>query len=1199
MDGEGLRISSRVARILIVGILVLAGLAGIRPAPAVAQSPPAAPAWAKARFDTGNTAFNPSESWLTTGNVASAALDWSTRINPKESPLVAGGVVYVGCAGDSFCALDATDGTVRWKTVVGAAVPSRTAALVGGFVYTTGSEYAHSTGATSPVLFALDAGSGAVGWKTRIMNGCCNGGNTPIAVAEGLVVQRWGEHLLAWDATTGIQRWIERLAVRGAPAIAGGVVYLQADSPALTVHALRASTGQTLWQSEPAGGDSGGVVASSGLVIVASDQTATSGRLSAFAAAGCGRSVCQPVWRSDLAPAPSGSPAVAGGLVYQGLSDGSYAAIDLTNGRPLWKAATGAGAQPAAGATVANGLLFGQSGGYLYAWGAAGCGGAVCQPLWSTPIAVDPWTSGTWTAGDTVVAHGRIYTVNNLVAHGWDPAAGELRVLSPRLNPPPPLTPPPVVPVVPPPVRTVPTTLNVPTGHLSIQRAIEASIPGDVIVVAPGIYHERLDFLGRAVEVRSTGGPEVTTIDGDGMSTVVAFRSKETRASVLRGFTVRNGLASPWGGGIVVGSASPTVVGNVITGNRSYGGGVGITVNGGAPAIVGNQVRANRSIGNQYAFTGGGGIKIDADSGAEVRGNLIEDNFAGAAGGLSAVSDGPMTITENVIRRNTAEAMAGGVLLHGAGILFAQNIVVDNTLVASDGVGGVAAGGGTLLFNTIAGNVSPGASGVAVAGALKGNVITGPPGRPVVECADPSHWTFEDNLVYSGDAQPSVGCEDDSLSADPRFVNPAAGDYRLGRESPAIDGGGTTPPQLPRVDAGGSPRVVDGNGDGVAVVDMGAYEAASPTAGVVHAGFHPLTPARLLDTRAGLGAPGQRLGGGTALDLQVTGRGGVPESGVSSVVLNVTVTEATATSFLTAWPTGVARPLASNLNYVAGQTVPNLVTVKVGEGGKVSLYNHAGTAHVIADVTGWYGADGSRYTPVTPSRILDTRAALGAPAGPVGPASVLALQVTGRGGVPATGVSAVVLNVTVTEPTATSFLTAWPAGVARPLTSNLNQVPGQTVPNLVIVKVGEGGKVDLYNHAGTAHLIADVAGWFGDGAESTFTALPPARILDTRTATKMGPASVLELQVTGRAGVPAAGVSAVVLNLTVTEPTAGSFLTAWPTGVARPLASNLNYVVGLTVPNLVVVKVGEGGKVSLYNHAGWGHVIADVAGWYG
>ncbi|HEX2117730.1 MAG TPA: hypothetical protein VHF91_00980, partial [Acidimicrobiales bacterium] len=187
---------------------------------------------------------------------------------------------------------------------------------------------------------------------------------------------------------------------------------------------------------------------------------------------------------------------------------------------------------------------------------------------------------------------------------------------------------------------------------------------------------------------------------------------------------------------------------------------------------------------------------------------------------------------------------------------------------------------------------------------------------------------------------------------------------------------------------------------------------------------------------------------------------------------------------LTAWPAGQARPLASNLNYTADQTVPNLVTVKVGAGGRVDLYNNIGSVHVVADVAGWYGAEGQAtagavFSTRVPSRILDTRLGQGAPAARVGPASTLSVQVTGRGGVPGTGVAAVVLNVTVTEPTAVSYLTAWPAGETRPLASNLNYAAGQTVPNLVTVKVGAGGRIHLYNNLGWAHVIADVAGWYG------------------------------------------------------------------------------------------------------------------------
>ena len=124
--------------------------------------------------------------------------------------------------------------------------------------------------------------------------------------------------------------------------------------------------------------------------------------------------------------------------------------------------------------------------------------------------------------------------------------------------------------------------------------------------------------------------------------------------------------------------------------------------------------------------------------------------------------------------------------------------------------------------------------------------------------------------------------------------------------------------------------------------------------------FTSLDPARLLDTRSGAttidgvfaggGAPGQS----SSVDLTVVGRGGVPASGVGAVVLNVTATEPTGSGFITAYPTGTQRPNASNLNFVAGQTTPNLVITKVGADGKVTLFNSAGSTHLIADVVGWF-----------------------------------------------------------------------------------------------------------------------------------------------------------------------------------------------------------------------------------------------------
>jgi hypothetical protein len=202
------------------------------------------------------------------------------------------------------------------------------------------------------------------------------------------------------------------------------------------------------------------------------------------------------------------------------------------------------------------------------------------------------------------------------------------------------------------------------------------------------------------------------------------------------------------------------------------------------------------------------------------------------------------------------------------------------------------------------------------------------------------------------------------------------------------------------------------------------------------------------------------------------------------VVLNVTVTAPTNPGFVTVSGDGTARPGVSNLNFVKAQTLPNLVIAPVGTNGKVALYNgSAGTIQLIADVSGYYlsgapsvaGAFGS----LVPSRLLDTRSGVGAAKIYVAAGATVHLQVAGRGGVPASGVSAVVLNVTVITPTSAGFMTVFGDGTTRPGVSNLNFVKAQTVPNLVIAAVGTNGKVALFNgSAGRIQLIADVSGWF-------------------------------------------------------------------------------------------------------------------------
>jgi hypothetical protein len=380
------------------------------------------------------------------------------------------------------------------------------------------------------------------------------------------------------------------------------------------------------------------------------------------------------------------------------------------------------------------------------------------------------------------------------------------------------------------------------------------------------------------------------------------------------------------------------------------------------------------------------------------------------------------------------------------------------------------------------------------------------------------------------------------------------------------------------------------------LVDVGAISSAAGE-------YTALTPERILDTRVGVGAPIGQVGPGGTLDVQITGRGGVPTSGVAAVVLNATAANSTSASYLTVWPTGRDRPDISNLNYTAGATRANLVTVAVGAGGAVSLFNEQGSTDVLFDVVGYYstatGVAGARFRPLPPVRAFDTRSGIGGvPAAPVGPGQTMPFNVTGTGGVPSGGVTAVVLNVTVVGPTADTYLTVWPDDAAQPNASNLNARAGSTVPNLVTVRVPASGVVDFYNFAGATHLLADVVGYYTadrTGEAGRFLAFAPYRLLDTRTRYYPG-GSIGRLDAGERLEVrdDAARLDAYVLNVTATGTQGAGYLSVYPIAPAPPTASNLNYADGDTVPNSVVVRSEFG--FSLLSGDGSTEVIVDVFG---
>jgi adhesin/invasin len=352
-----------------------------------------------------------------------------------------------------------------------------------------------------------------------------------------------------------------------------------------------------------------------------------------------------------------------------------------------------------------------------------------------------------------------------------------------------------------------------------------------------------------------------------------------------------------------------------------------------------------------------------------------------------------------------------------------------------------------------------------------------------------------------------------------------------------------------------------------------------------------VSPSRITDTRAGSGQAnaGSTLTAGSTLSVQVTGAGGVPTTGVSGVVLNATVTNTTGSSFLTAWPTGGTMPTVSNLNWVAGWTVPNRVIVPVGTGGKVNFYNKFGSTDLIVDVDGYYTdatAAGKFFTPMTPNRVIDTRLQ----GGTLGAGQSSTYAVAGFAGVPS-GATGVIFNVTVTNTTSASFLTVYPN--ARPLSSDLNWVAGQTIPNMTQATLSSTGTVSFYNNGGSTDLVVDLSGFFGQAGGVTVAAAKTSIPADgvatsglTVTVTDSTGSPVFGDPVNFTTSGSAAGVCGTVTGSTSTTNSAGQVTATYTAGTtagtctitateAFKTQSGSVAITQTTVPNTVTITFGS------------------------
>ncbi|MFB7468248.1 hypothetical protein ACFCZ1_33025 [Streptomyces sp. NPDC056224] len=374
--------------------------------------------------------------------------------------------------------------------------------------------------------------------------------------------------------------------------------------------------------------------------------------------------------------------------------------------------------------------------------------------------------------------------------------------------------------------------------------------------------------------------------------------------------------------------------------------------------------------------------------------------------------------------------------------------------------------------------------------------------------------------------------------------------------------------------------------------------------------FTPHAPLRLLDTRNGTGQAMGKVPAYGSTSVKITGSGTVPD-GVTAVVLNVTVTNTTASGHIIASGSGRPMPSTSSINYGPGETVPNLVIVPVGSDGRVNLDNRGWeSVDLIADITGYFAASASSgYTSLSPTRFVDTREGQGTAKGQVIGHGSFGVQIAGAGGVPK-GATAVSLNVTVTNPREAGHLTVYPSGQAAPTASNLNFTAGQTVANSVIVPVGPDGRIMVRNGSWQpTDVVIDVNGYYTPNSQAAYVPNHPipTRMVDTRnTGKQLAARDYMHL-------LDAPNVEAYVLNTTVTNTTGTGFLSVAPdpntreqyengtaTPPARPISSNMNWTAGKTAANLAQAAPADSGMVAFWNQ-GWENIdlIIDEFGYYG
>ena len=761
--------------------------------------------------------------------------------------------------------------------------------------------------------------------------------------------------------------------------------------------------------------------------------------------------------------------------------------------------------------------------------------------------------------------------------------------------------------------------IHVPGDQPTIQAGINAASNGDTVLVAPGTYSENIDFLGKAITVKSSGGASVTVIDGGQLASVVTFQSGETPAAVITGFTIQNGLATninQIGGGIaVLNGSSPTITNNMITLNQACVYGYGIGIYGYGSPIITNNLITDNSVLSTCEGGGGGAIGITASGGNfQIVGNTIFNNTGSFGGGGISINNGSGTIANNVINGNTSQGQGGGISLVNLtnDVSIVQNLIYDNMAPMGSAIYWSNAPG-VLADNTIIDSAqSSGGATIEVYGfsglqAIENNIIVASVATYAIQC-DYSNFpanSFSFNDAFSSHGTPYGGmCTNQSgmngnISADPKFV---PNGFQLQSNSPAIDVGNNSGPNLPGADIANNPRVVNGTGVASAVVDMGAYEYfPSPIQWV------SIAPCRLVDTRGPngpFGGPALSPGVPRSFAFPSDPNCPIPTTALA-YSLNVTVVPSGHLGYLTIWPTGPTQPLVSTMNSADGRTKANAALVEAGNSEAVSVFATDAT-NVIIDIDGYFTAPESQtlqFYPLTPCRVVDTRGTNGDLGGPYLMAQVErdfpVLESSCLSDV--LGAQAYSMNVTVVpHPSGQplGYLTVWPQGEMQPEVSTLNNPTATVVANAAIVSAGTGGSIAVYPYNST-DLIVDINGYFAAPELRGFSFYPvaPCRAFDSRNNNGQSFTGQITVPISGSPCAPPAYAAAYVFSATVVPSPLLPYLTLWPYGEQEPVVSTLNAYDGFITSNMAIVPNVDG-STDAYAGDGYTQLILDILGYF-